>query len=247
MTALVMADNVTLARERRIATVTLNRPDRRNSLSDAMLAELAAAFAELRDDAGTRVVVLTGAPPVFSAGADAGLKGTMSVEERRRVFLGTRSQFRRLFERAQALLENLEQATIAMINGHAVGGGWGLTLGCDFRWAAAEAEFWIPEVDLGVPLGVASTTRFVRLVGPARAKEIIMEGRRYSAAEAQALGLVHRVVPREALVPAVREYAAMLAAKPFRPLAEVKARVNAIARTGVPEVNAMTEGFLDRG
>ena len=241
-----MTQNVSLARDGRIATVTLNRPDRRNSLSDAMLTELAAAFAELRDDAGTRVVIVTGAPPVFSAGADAPLKSSMPAEERRRVFLARKSQFRRLFERANGLLENLEQATIAMINGHAVGGGWGLTLACDFRWAAAEAQLWIPEVDLGVPLGVASTARFVRLVGPARAKEIIMEGRRYSAAEAQALGLVHRVVPDDGLVKAVREYALRLAAKPFRPLAEVKARINAIARIGIPEVNAMTEGFLDR-
>lgn len=241
-----MAGNVTLARDGRIATVTLSRPDRRNSLSDAMLTELAAVFAELRDDGGTRVVILTGAPPVFSAGADAALKSTMSAEERRRVFLARKSQFRRLFERATTLLENLEQATIAVINGHAVGGGVGLTLACDFRWAAAEAELWIPEVDLGVPLGVGSTTRLVRLLGPARAKEIIMEGRRYPAAEAQALGLVHRVVPGAALDKAVREYAERIAAKPFRPLAEVKARINAIARTGIPEVNAVTDGFLDR-
>jgi enoyl-CoA hydratase/carnithine racemase len=144
------------------------------------------------------------------------------------------------------VLENLEQTTIAAINGHAVGGGWGLTLACDFRIAAAEAEMWIPEVDLGVPLGVASTTRFVRLVGPARAKEIIMTCRRYPAAEAQALGLVHRVVPRVELDKTVAAFAAMLAAKPVRPLAEMKARINAIARTGIPEVNAMTEGFLER-
>ncbi len=242
-----MGDNVTLAREGRVATVTLNRPDRRNSLSDAMLTELAMAFAELRDDADTRVVVVTGAPPVFSAGADAPLSSKMSPDERRRAFLQRKSQFRRLFERANTLLENLEQATIAMINGHAVGGGWGLTLACDFRWAAAEAEFWIPEVDLGVPLGVGSTTRFVRLVGPARTKEIVMEGRRYSAVEAAAWGLLHRVVPGSALAKEVRAYAELLAAKPQKPLAEVKARINAIARTGIPEVNAMTEEFLDRG
>src|SRR5262250_544512 len=164
-----MNDNVTLVRDGAIATVTLNRPDRRNSLSDSMLTELAAAFTELRDDGATRVVIVTGAPPVFSAGADAGLKSGMSAEERRAAFGQRKSQFRRLFERANTLLEGLEQATIAAINGHAVGGGWGLTLACDFRWAAAEAQLWIPEVDLGVPLGVASTTRFVRLVGPARA------------------------------------------------------------------------------
>ena len=101
-------------------------------------------------------------------------------------------------------------------------------------------------LDLGVPLGVGSTTRFVRLVGPARAKEIIMECRRYTADEACALGLLHRVVGGDALGKATRALAERLAAKPARPLAEVKARINAIARTGLPEVNAMTEGFLDR-
>ena len=242
-----MSENVTLTREGAVATVTLSRPERRNALSDAMLTELALAFAELRDDAATRVVVLTGAPPVFSAGADAPLNARMSPEERRQAFARTRSQFRRLFERANSLLEGLEQTTVASINGHAVGGGWGLTLACDFRWAAAEAEFWIPEVDLGVPLGAASTTRFVRLVGPARAKEIILECRRYTAAEALALGLLHRVVPGATLAREVRAWAEGMAAKPQRPLAEAKARINAIARTGIPEVGAMTEGFLDRG
>jgi enoyl-CoA hydratase/carnithine racemase len=238
--------NVTVHHDGPIATVTLSRPEYRNSLSDDMLRELIQALTALRDDARARVVVVTGAPPVFSAGAHFPARRDMSAEERRRVFLSTPNQFRRLFERVTTLLENLEQATIAMVNGHAIGGGFGLTLACDFRWAAAEALVAIPEVDLGVPLGVASTTRFVRLVGPARAKEIIMECRRYTAAEAHAMGLVHRVVPGEQLAAAVREYAEALAAKPFAPLAQVKARINAIARTGIPEVNAMTEGFLPR-
>src|SRR3989442_13673597 len=98
----------------------------------------------------------------------------MSEGERRAVFGQRKSQFRRLFERANTLLENLEQPTICAINGHAVGGGWGLTLACDFRIAAAEAQLWIPEVDLGVPLGAPSTTRFVRLGGPARAQGVAM-------------------------------------------------------------------------
>jgi enoyl-CoA hydratase/carnithine racemase len=241
-----MAHDVTLMRDGGVATVTLDRPERRNALSDAMLTALAAAFTELRDDATVRVVVVTGAPPVFSAGADAGLRSSMSPEERRHAFANRKSQFRRLFERATTLLEGLEQPTIAMVNGHAVGGGWGLALAADFRIAAAEAQFWIPEVDLGVPLGVGSTARFVRLVGPARAKEIILECRRYSAAEAHAMGLVTRVAPGGGLADAVREYAAMLLAKPFRPLSEMKARINTIARTGIPDVNAMTEGHLER-
>jgi enoyl-CoA hydratase/carnithine racemase len=237
---------VLLARDGTIATVTLNRPERRNALSDPLLVDLATVLTELRDDAGTRVVIVTGAPPLFSAGADAPLKAAMSEEARRQAFLARKSQFRRLFERATTLLESLEAVTVAMINGHAVGGGLGLTLACDFRWMAAEADLWVPEVDLGVPLGVASTTRLVRLVGPARTREIVLECRRYRAAEAQALGLVHRVVPGTELTAGLQAYARGLAAKPFRALAEMKARINAIARIGLPEVNAMTEGFLDR-
>ena len=241
-----MTDNVRLDRDGAIATVTLNRPERRNSLSDAMLTDLGAVVSALRDDAAVRIVILTGAPPVFSAGADAALKSSMSPEERRHAMATRKSQFRRLFERVNTMLEGLEQITVCAINGHAIGGGWGLTLACDFRFAAAEAQFWIPEVDLGVPLGVASTTRFVRLVGPARAKEIILECRRYSAEEARTLGLAHRVVPGNDLIKHSMEYAQMLLAKPFRPLTEMKARINAIARIGMPEVDAMTEGFLQR-
>src|SRR3989442_15469672 len=115
-----MSDNVTLARDGAIATVTLNRPDRRNSLSDPMLTDLSAAFAELRDDGATRVVIVTGAPPVFSAGADAGVKAGVSAGGRRAAFRQRKSQFRRLFERANTPLESLEQGTIALINGPAV-------------------------------------------------------------------------------------------------------------------------------
>jgi enoyl-CoA hydratase/carnithine racemase len=238
--------NVRLERDGPIATVVLDRPDRRNSLSDPMLTELGRAFAELRDDRATRVVIVTGTPPVFSAGADAPFKRDMPADEARALMAARKSQFRRLFERANGLLEALEQPTIAMVNGHAVGGGWGLALACDFRFAAAEACFWIPEVDLGVPLGVATTTRFVRLVGPALAKEIVLGGHRYTAAEALALRLVHRVHPAAELAGAVRDYAEHLLRKPFRPLAEMKARINQIAITATPAVNAMTEGFLDR-
>ena len=90
-----MADNVVLERKGPIATVTLSRPDRRNSLSDEMLTELVATFAALRDDDATRVVIVTGAPPIFSAGADAPFKKGMSEEERRRMFTARKSQFRR--------------------------------------------------------------------------------------------------------------------------------------------------------
>jgi enoyl-CoA hydratase/carnithine racemase len=221
--------DVTVRRDGAIVTVTLNRPERRNALSDPLLVRLAEVLAGLRDDPDSRVVIVTGTPPVFSAGADAGLRASMSVEERRAAFLATRSDFLPLFSRVLDAVEALPLPTIAMVNGHAVGAGWALALACDFRFAAAKAQFWIPEVDLGIPLAWEMTARFVRLAGPARTKEIVMEGRRYPAEEARVLGLVHAVAPGHALAAAVRDYAAMLARKPSRALAEAKARVDRLA------------------
>lgn len=241
-----MYENVKLERTGAIATITMNRPDRRNSLSDAMLSDLSAAVGELRDDRSVRAVILTGAPPVFSAGADAPrLKSAGSDDERRKVFGGRKTQFRRLFGRVSGQLESLDQPSICAINGHAVGGGWGLGLPCDFRFAAEQAQFWLPEVDLGSPLGVGSTSRLVRMVGEAKAKEIILACERYTAEQVCEMGLVHRVVPSSELMGIATEYAEKLAAKPFRALVQVKANINAIARSGVSPVMVEPAGLLD--
>ena len=187
------------------------------------------------------MVVLTGAPPVFSAGADLG-RGSATPPPP--------GQFIRLFSRLASTLERLELPVIAALNGHAVGGGWALALCCDFRFAAEAAQCWIPEVDMGIALHPVLTTPFVRLVGPARTREITLECRRYPAREQHAMGLVHRVVPGDTLAAAAADYAARLAAKPFRPLAEMKARINQIARTGIPEIGpafgTTTEASVDR-
>jgi enoyl-CoA hydratase len=229
-----MYENVTLERRDGIAVLTMNRPDRRNSLADAMLSDLSAALGALRDDRTVRVVLLTGAPPVFSAGADApALKGATSEAERRQVFGKRQTQFRRLFGRVTGQLEGLDQPVVCAINGHAVGGGWGLTLACDFRFASDKALFWLPEVDLGTPLGVGSTMRLIRLAGEAMAKEIILGGERYTAPQVKAMGLLHRVTPHDALVTAALAYAEKLAAKPFGAVTQVKANVNAMVRSNV--------------
>jgi enoyl-CoA hydratase/carnithine racemase len=232
-----MYENVTLERRDDIALVTMNRPDRRNALSDAMLSDLSAALGTRRDDTAVRAVVLTGAPPVFSAGADApSLKGAATAEERRRVFGSRKTRFRRLFGRVTGQLETLDQPVVCAINGHAVGGGWGLTLAGDFRFASETARFWLPEVDLGTPLGVGSTTRLTRMAGEALAKEIIMGCERYTADQVRLMGLLHRVVPPDDLLDAALAYARKLAAKPFPALAQVKANVNAIARSAMTPV-----------
>lgn len=241
-----MFENVKLERRGVIATITMNRPDRRNALSDAMLNDLSAAVGELRDDRTVRVVILTGAPPVFSAGADAPrLKAAVSDDERRQVFGSRKTQFRRLFGRVTGQLESLDQPSICAINGHAVGGGWGLGLPCDFRFVAEHAQFWLPEVDLGSPLGVGSTARLVRMAGEAKAKEIILGCERYTAEQVRAMGLVHRVVPASELMAVAMAYAEHLAAKPFRALVQVKANINAIARSGVSPVMVEPAGLLD--
>lgn len=240
-----MYDNVTLERNGRIAIVTMQRPDRRNSLSDPMLTDLSSALRELVDDGRIGAVVLTGAPPVFSAGADSpSLKSATSEADRRQVFGSRKTQFRRLFGRVTNQLEQLDQPVICAVNGHAVGGGWGLTLGCDFRFAAAEAQFWLPEVDLGTPLGVGSTMRLVRMAGEAMAKEIIMGCARYTAKQVKEMGLLHRVVPKDDLMPEAMAYAQHLAAKPAQALMQVKANINAIARTAVAPVVVESAGLL---
>lgn len=190
------------------------------------MTDLATTLTALGDDRAARVVVLTGAPPVFSSGADQG-RGSAAPPPP--------GQFIRLFSRLATTLDRLELPVIAALNGHAVGGGWALALCCDFRFAAEAAQCWIPEVDMGISLHPVLTTPFVRLVGPARTREITLECRRYAAWEQHAMGLVHRVVPGDALAGAAAEYAAHLAAKPFRPLAEMKARINQIARIAYPE------------
>ncbi|ETW94771.1 MAG: hypothetical protein ETSY1_33430 [Candidatus Entotheonella factor] len=242
-----MYDNVTLERDGHIAIVTMQRPDRRNSLSDPMLLDLSAALRELVDDRQIGAVVFTGAPPVFSAGADSpSLKRAATESERRQVFGSRQTQFRRLFGRVTNQLEQLDQPVICAVNGHAVGGGWGLTLGCDFRFAAEEAQFWLPEVDLGTPLGVGSTMRLVRLAGEAMAKEIIMGCARYTADQVKAMGLLHRVVPKDDLMQEAMAYAQHLASKPAQALMQVKANINAIARTAVAPVMVEPAGLLTR-
>ena len=152
---------ITVSREGAVTWLTLDRPAQRNALNDGLLAGLADALALVRDDAETRVVVLTGAPPAFSAGAD---------------MRDASSRFLRRFACVLDAVEALEQPTIAMVNGHAVGAGWALALACDFRVAAADAQFWLPEADLGIALAVPLAVRFVRVAGPAAAKAIANPG-----------------------------------------------------------------------
>ena len=225
-----MPEHFVLEKEGRIATLTFNRPEKRNPLNEEIVLEFESLLHQIRDDKDTRVLIFTGTGNTFSAGADLSqMKGITDPAERQRIFAPLGKRRVRLIARALHTLVNLEQVTIAAINGYAAGGGWSLALGCDLRIAVEEAEFWFPEVDLGVPLSPASTSLLAAHVGPALAKEIILTCRRFKAAELLPLGILNRVVKKADLMPTVRELAQSLANKNPTAVMVSKATVNALA------------------
>jgi enoyl-CoA hydratase/carnithine racemase len=235
-----MYTNFTVEKADHIATITLTRPEKRNPIHELMLQEFEAILQGLRDDVDTRVVILTGSGNSFSAGADLTvIKGVDDTMERQRLFARARNRRVRLIARTFSTLENLEQPTIAAINGYAIGGGWGLALACDFRFAVPGAQFWFPEVDLGVPLSLGSAARLFSMVGAARAKEIIITCTRYKAEELFAWGLINRLVPLEALMDSAREFATRLLAKPPRAVTGSKLTVNTLAAVAAREMSAV--------
>jgi methylglutaconyl-CoA hydratase len=169
-------------------TLTLARPEAANALSRALVADLRAALAEIRQEESLAAVVITGAgDKAFCAGADLKERRGMTLAETE-VVLGD----------LNALMDEVAafpRAVIAAINGAAFGGGLELALAADLRIAAAGASVGLTEVRLGIIPGAGGTQRLGRLVGVARAKELILTGRRLDAAAALALGLVSQVVP----------------------------------------------------
>lgn len=224
-----MPDHFILEKDGRIATLTFNRPEKRNPINQEILLELESLLHQVRDDKDVRVLIFTGTGNTFSAGADlSAMKGVADREERERILAEKAKRRIRLLGRTVHTLVNLEQVTIAAINGYAVGGGWDLALGCDLRIAVEGAEFWFPEVDLGVPLSPDATALLVAHVGPSLAKEMIITCRHFKAEELLPLGLVNRVVKKEELYPTVRELAQSLANKNPSAVMVSKATVNAL-------------------
>jgi enoyl-CoA hydratase len=241
--------NFMLERHDKIVVVTLNRQEKRNPINEEMLSEFEQIVLALRDDASARAVILTGAGNSFCAGADLSIvKGVTDPTERQRLFALARNRRARLIGRTFSAFENLEQVSIAAINGYAVGGGWGLALACDFRIAVPGAQFWMPEVDLGVPLGIGSTSRLVSMLGAARAKEIIITCDRYTAEDLFSWGIINRLVAPDQLLEAARDLATRLIAKNPRAVAGSKLSVNAIAAVAAREVSTVQpELFIHTG
>jgi len=198
-------DNLLLERQGAVATVTVNRPKVLNALNSATIDELARAMLELQGDESIRVVILTGAgDKSFVAGADINELAVQTPTSGR--------AHARTGQRAFDLVETLGKPVIAAINGYALGGGCELAMACTLRIAADTAKLGQPEVALGLIPGYAGTQRLPRLVGRARAMEMILTGAQISADDACRIGLVHRVVPPGELMAAARQLADRLAA-----------------------------------
>ncbi|AUX37367.1 MULTISPECIES: enoyl-CoA hydratase-related protein [Sorangium] len=182
------ASPVKLDRRGAVAVLTIDRADRRNALSRDALLAFGRLGRELVDDPEVRAIVITGAgDKAFCAGADLKERQGMSPDDVRRQ-VG-------LYRTELGVLARSPKPVIAAINGVAFGGGLELALICDLRVAAPHAELALPETSLGIIPGAGGTQRLPRVVGEARAKEMILLGRRLAAAEALAWGLVNRVSP----------------------------------------------------
>jgi enoyl-CoA hydratase len=189
-----------------VVTLTLNRPEKLNSLNEELLRELLAAVTAVGEDPSVRVAILTGAGDrAFAAGADIAAMSTMTAPEAR-AFAG-------LGHRIGAAIEESRVPFIAAVNGFALGGGCELALACDFAYASDKAKLGQPEINLGILPGFGGTQRLARRVGAARARELCLTGDTLGAEEALRLGLVNAVVPHAELADKVREVARKIAGK----------------------------------
>ncbi len=213
-----MGEFVRVETDEAIATIRLGRPPM-NALNAQVQEEIAAAADEVSADPAVRAVVLYGGPKVFAAGADIKEMSDLSYAE-----MAADSQ---RLQASFTAVAKIPKPVVAAITGYALGGGLELALCADFRVAGQSARVGQPEILLGVIPGAGGTQRLPRLIGPARAKDIIFTGRFVDAAEALAIGLVDRVVPDEEVYDAARGLVARYATGPALALRAAKQAVDA--------------------
>ena len=209
-----MPDEIRCATADGVATVTLNRPDKRNALSRALLDGLVACFARLEEDPDVRVVVVRGAGPAFCAGMDLD-----ELAERQAGAADPESPV----VAALGRIERSRHPTIAMVHGDAFAGGCELALHCDLRIAAEPARFAMPLARLGLVVPFTLGQKLVEIVGPAHARHLLLTGGPLTARRAWEIGMVHEVVPPDDLERATGELARAIAANAPLALAGLKA------------------------
>lgn len=197
-----MSDLVQLTIDGDTATITLNRPEKHNSLNPAMISDFEALLGALETNKDVRFVFLTGAGErAFCSGADL---AAFSEQDRDSVSRSWIPNGHRIFRR----LAQLPQITFAVLNGNAFGGGLELALACDFRVASSAAKIALPEVTIGTLPGWAGSSRLVDAIGFSRAKYMLLSGSPIDALTASSWGLVHEVAPQAELMDAAKEFAA---------------------------------------
>ena len=222
-----MFENILVEKKGNIAVITINRPDKLNSLNSQVHVEGVAALDELKNDAEVRVVVITGAgQKSFVAGADIGEFAGHTPVSQRAMF-----QERTLFNSIDAF----PKPVIAMINGFCLGGGNELALACDLRVCSENARFAQPEINLGIICGGGGTQRLTRLIGEGRAMEMILTGDMIDARDALSFGLVNHVYSAEELEPKTMELAGKLAEKAPIALQMSKEAVKFASRSNLDE------------
>lgn len=211
--------NILVAYNNGITTITINRPSKLNALNKDTIEELHNAFTEADSDQNTRVIILTGSgEKAFVAGADISEFANFSVKEGGK--LSKKGQ-----ELVFDFIENLSKPVIAAVNGFALGGGLELAMACHFRIASDNAKMGLPEVSLGVIPGYGGTQRLPQLVGKGKAMELIMTAGMIAADEAKVCGLVNHVTTLEELLPLVEKIATKIMRN--SPLA-ISAAINAV-------------------
>ncbi len=205
----------------KVALVTVNRPDKLNALNHQVLLDLKSAIHELSNDSSVKVIVITGSgEKSFVAGAD--------ISELSKCSALTGLDFAEFGQGVFDDIENSPKPVIAAVNGFALGGGCELALACHIRYAAENAKFGQPEVNLGIIPGYGGTQRLSRLINKARAAEMILTGDMITAEEAYRIGLVSRVYNKDEFMSKVMETAAKIASKPLN---AVRYALNAITQT----------------
>ena len=204
-----------------ISVLTLDRPEIMNAWNAKMREELRDAVTALVEDDALRVAIVTGTGRAFSAGEDVRGMGDLSA-------VGPRG-FRRRVRMIHNVFDDIEQMevpVIAALNGVAAGGGLELALSCDFRFAADTARMGLPENNVGLIPGSGGISRLVKLVGPAKAKRLVMTGEIIPAARALEIGLIDEVVPADQLMTRAMEFAEQLAQKAPLALGTAKLVIN---------------------
>jgi len=212
----------------RIGTITFNRPNALNAMNRRVFFELDRVLDEVRDDREVRAIILTGqGTKSFIAGTDIAEMQHLTVSQAR--------EFALLAKNAVDKTENLEKPVIAAINGFALGGGCEIALACDLRIASENARLGQPEITLGIIPGSGGTQRLQRLVGLAKAKELILTGEVIDAQTALQIGLVNRVVPLSSLMEEAEKLARKMVDLGGIALRLAKAALNLGAKAGSAE------------